>query len=143
MSFLSHPRFQALSYALLRVIAGLMIMQHGLQKHFGLLGGFGPTGGRVAPISQNGLGGAIELIGGALLALGLFAQPAAFILSGMMAVAYFQVHAPHGFFPIVNRGELAVLYCFVFLFFSAHGAGAYSLDGMRWAPGARDNAQKR
>lgn len=115
--------------AALRIMAGLLLMQHGLQKFFGFPAPF-PMG-PVTLASLAGVAGALELVGGALVALGLFTRPAAFILSGEMAVAYFMVHAPQSFYPIVNQGELAVLYCFVFLFLAAAGGGAFSLDGMR------------
>jgi putative oxidoreductase len=122
-------RFENATLALLRVMAGLMFMQHGAQKMFGLLGGWRGEPGATAPLlSQSGLAGELEVFGGALIVLGLFTRPVAFLLSGMMAVAYFQAHAPDGFWPIVNRGELAALYCFVFFFFSARGAGPYSID---------------
>ena len=75
--------------------------------------------------------GILELVGGALIALGILTRPVAFLLSGEMAVAYFMAHAPHGFWPILNHGELAVLYCFVFLFLAAHGGGPYSVDARR------------
>lgn len=102
------------------------MMQHGLQKVFGLLGKDAvPT-----LASQAGVGGLIELIGGGLLVLGLFTRPVAFLLSGTMAVAYFQFHAPGGFWPVVNKGELAALYCFVYLFISAAGAGPWSIDAL-------------
>jgi putative oxidoreductase len=124
-------RFENATLAVLRVMAGLMFMQHGAQKLFGLLGGWRGEPGATAPLlSQAGLAGVLEVFGGLLIVLGLFTRPVAFILSGMMAVAYFQSHAPDGFWPILNRGELAALYCFVFLFFSARGAGPYSLDAM-------------
>jgi putative oxidoreductase len=115
--------------AALRIMAALLLLQHGLQKFFGF-----PTPspmGAVTLMSLTGLAGLLELIGGALVLLGLFTRPAAFILSGEMAVAYFMAHAPRSFYPIVNQGELAVLFCFVFLFLSAAGAGALSLDGWR------------
>jgi putative oxidoreductase len=122
-------RFENATLALLRVMTGLMFMQHGVQKMFGLLGGWRGEPGATAPLlSQSGLAGVLEVFGGALIVLGLFTRPVAFLLSGMMAVAYFQAHAPDGFWPIVNRGELAALYCFVFFFFSARGAGPYSID---------------
>lgn len=122
-------RFENATLALLRVMAGLMFMQHGAQKMFGVLGGWRGEPGATAPLlSQSGLAGVLEVSGGALIVLGLFTRPVAFLLSGMMAVAYFQSHAPDGFWPIVNRGELAALYCFVFFFFSARGAGPYSID---------------
>lgn len=121
-------RFENATLTLLRLIAGLLFMQHGVQKMFGLLGGWR---GATAPLlSQPGLAGVLEVFGGALIVLGLFTRPVAFLLSGMMAVAYFQSHAPNGFWPIQNRGELAALYCFVFFFFSARGAGPYSVDAM-------------
>ena len=124
-------RFENATLALLRVMAGLLFMQHGAQKMFGLLGGFRGEPGATAPLlSQNGVAGVLEVFGGLLIVLGLFTRPVAFLLSGMMAVAYFQMHAPGGFWPIQNRGELAALYCFVFFFLSARGAGPYSLDAM-------------
>jgi putative oxidoreductase len=79
----------------------------------------------------SGIAGILELVGGVLLILGLFTRPTAFILSGMTAVAYFVAHAPHGFYPILNQGELAILYCFVFLYIAAAGSGPWSLDAMR------------
>ena len=119
--------FRGHIFALLRIAAGLLFFQHGLPK---LFGGFG----RDAPVelmSQMGLAGVIEVVGGALIALGLFTSPVAFIASGEMAVAYFQAHAPRGFWPVVNQGELAALYCFVFLYFSAVGSGKWSIDAIR------------
>lgn len=112
--------------SLLRAVSGVLMMQHGLQKVFGLLGK------EAVPslASQAGVGGIIELVGGALLLVGLFTRPVAFLLSGTMAVAYFQFHAPGGFWPVVNKGELAALYCFVYLFISAAGAGPWSLDAL-------------
>lgn len=114
-------------YALLRIMAGFLFFQHGLPK---LFGGFGQQG-PVALMSQMGLAGIIEVVGGALIAIGLFTSPVALIASGEMAVAYFQRHAPEGFWPIVNRGELAALYCFVFLYFAAVGSGRWSVDALR------------
>jgi putative oxidoreductase len=114
-------------YALLRFAAGLLFCLHGLPK---LFGGFG----RPAPVelmSQMGLAGIIEVIGGAMIALGLFTSPVAFLASGQMAVAYFQAHAPRGLWPIMNGGELAALFCFVFLYFAAAGSGKWSLDSIR------------
>jgi putative oxidoreductase len=115
--------------AALRIMTALLLLQHGLQKFFGF-----PSvseRGLVQPLSLMGAAGAIELVGGILLLLGLFTRPVAFILTGEMAVAYFMAHAPRSFYPIVNQGELAVLFCFVFLFLSAAGPGALSLDGWR------------
>jgi putative oxidoreductase len=87
-------------------------------------------GGHPKLMSQVWIGGMLELVGGALVLFGLFTRPVAFILSGEMAVAYFQFHQPHGTWPIQNHGEPAVLFCFVFLFFAANGAGAWSLDAL-------------
>jgi putative oxidoreductase len=113
---------------LLRVMAGLLLLQHGTTKFLNF-----PAGpmNNASPMSMSGAAGIIELVGGVLVIIGLFTRPAAFILSGMTAVAYFYAHAPRGFFPIYNGGELAVLYCFVFLYLAAAGGGAFSVDGMR------------
>ncbi len=118
--------FYGIALSALRVVAGFLFMQHGLQKVFGVLGRDQVD----AFLSLQGAAGILELVGGLLMMLGLFARPVAFLLSGQMAVAYFMVHAPNGFWPVVNRGELAAFYCFVWLFFSASGAGKYSLDGL-------------
>jgi putative oxidoreductase len=110
-------------YAVMRIVVGFLFACHGAQKLFGVLGGNIETG------DPEGLvAGLIELIGGGLVALGLFAGVAAFIASGEMAVAYFKAHAPRGFWPIQNHGELAALYCFVFLYIAARGPGVFSLD---------------
>lgn len=112
--------------SIMRAVSGLLMMQHGLQKVFGLLGKEAvPT-----LASQAGVGGIIELVGGGLLLIGLFTRATAFLLAGTMAVAYFQFHAPGGFWPVVNKGELAALYCFVYLFISAAGAGPWSVDAV-------------
>ena len=120
-------RYRAVIYALLRIVAGFLFFQHGLPKLFGGFGSKGP----VELMSQMGLAGVIEVFGGALIALGLFTSPVAFIASGEMAVAYFQAHAPRGFWPIANGGELAALNCFVFLYFAAVGSGTLSVDSLR------------
>ena len=114
-------------YAVMRILVGLLFMEHGLQKILGLLGG--PPAGIPGPVLY--LSGGIELVGGFLIAVGFQAALAAFICSGMMAVAYFMVHAPQGFFPIENKGELAILYCWIFLLIAGRGAGSFSLDGER------------
>ncbi len=114
-------------YALMRLIVGLLFACHGAQKLFGLLGGVDGHGATVQLVSLFGLAGVIELFGGILIAFGLFASWAAFIAAGEMAVAYFMAHAGGGFWPIMNGGEKAVFYCFVFLFIAAHGAGKWSL----------------
>jgi putative oxidoreductase len=115
--------------SVLRFMSGLLLLQHGMGKllHF--------PPGTVPPTfninSMPGYAGIIELVCGILLVIGLFSRPAAFVASGMTAVAYFMVHAPQGFFPILNKGELAVLYCFVFVYLAAAGPGPWSLDAMR------------
>ena len=111
-------------YALLRIVAGFMFLCHGAQKVFGLFGG------SQAPPAITWSAGPIELIGGALVMVGFQAGWAAFLCSGTMAVAYFMVHARGGFWPIVNKGELAVLYCFIFLFIAARGSGSWSVDAI-------------
>ena len=117
------------AYALMRIIVALLFLCHGLQKVFGLFGGLN---GAAAPIfSLMGVAGLIELVAGALIALGLFTVPAAFIASGHMAAAYFIGHFPMGFWPIQNNGELAVLYCFVFLYMATRGAGIWSIDSVK------------
>ena len=122
-------RFEDAVLALLRVAAGVMFMQHGAQKLFGVLGGFGGTPGATAPLaSMMGLAGILEFFGGLLIVFGLFTRPVAFILAGQMAAAYFMAHLPNGFWPIQNQGEPAALYCFLFLYLSARGGGRYSVD---------------
>jgi putative oxidoreductase len=123
--------FEQFALALLRVMAGLMFMEHGLQKIFGMLGGYEKVAGATAPfLSQDWIGGNLETFGGALLVLGLLTRPVGFLLSGYMAVAYFMVHAPNGFFPLLNNGEKAALYSFVYFYFFAAGGGRYSLDAL-------------
>jgi putative oxidoreductase len=116
--------FEGPIYGALRILVGLLFLAHGLQKLFGLFGG--PPAELPSPLLWTA--GVIELVGGACVALGLLTRWAAFLCSGLMAAAYFMAHAPQGFFPIVNRGELSALYCWIFLFIAAHGPGAWSLD---------------
>ena len=113
--------------AILRILSGIMFACHGAQKILGAFGGMPP--GTLNALTRTA--GIIELVGGALIAIGLFTRPAAFLASGLMAVAYFMGHASQGFFPKVNQGELAVLYCWLFLYIAAQGPGAWSLDGLR------------
>ncbi len=114
-----------------RVVFGLSLATHGAQKLFGWLTDPAAGGGGRPPLaSLPGVAGVLEFFGGLLLAAGLFTRPVAFVLSGLMAVAYFKAHAPRGFWPILNRGEPAVLYCFAFLVFWALGPGRYSVDGL-------------
>jgi putative oxidoreductase len=116
--------------SLLRVIVGFTFCCHGAQKLFGAFHGMGGHGGKVAALSLLWFAGILEFFGGLLVILGLFTRPVALILCGEMAVAYFKVHAPKGFWPIVNMGELAIVYCFVFLYFFAAGPGPLSLDSV-------------
>ena len=124
-------RAKQIAYVLLRVVAGLLFLQAGGMKILDWFGGVpAEFGGHPPMMSQVWIGGVLELVGGAAVLLGLFTRPVAFILSGEMAVAYFQFHQPSGFWPIQNHGEPAVLLCFIFLFFAAHGAGPWSLDAL-------------
>ena len=118
------------AYALLRFAAGVLFACHGAQKLFGALGGRQVT----ELASLHGVAGVVELVGGSLIALGLFASWAGLIASGQMFVAYFMAHAPEGAVPIQNGGELALLYAFTFLFVAAHGAGAYSIEALMHRP---------
>jgi putative oxidoreductase len=113
--------------SILRIVSALIFMEHGTQKWLNF-----PPLGRAGPelASMSGFGGVLELIGGALLLLGLFTRPVAFILSGEMAIAYWWSHAPRAFFPVVNQGDAAILYCFIFLYLAFAGGGAWSLDRM-------------
>jgi len=117
--------------SILRIVIGLLFLAHGLVKLFGFPVGAQP--GQVPLASLFGLAGLLELVGGAAIVLGLFTRPIAFILSGEMAVAYFMAHAPQGFFPVLNGGELAIIYSFAFLYLAAAGAGPWSLDARRKA----------
>lgn len=113
--------------SVLRIVAGLTFLEHGAQK----LLGFPPTPPgmpHVAPYSLPWAGGIIELVGGVLVLIGLLTRPAAFIMAGEMAVAYWMVHAQKSFFPALNGGDAAILYCFIFLYLSVVGAGPWSLD---------------
>ena len=129
MSFLRRWSPQLLS--IFRIMVGLLFLQHGMAKLFGFphVAMFD----NVQIFSLLGVAGILELVGGALVALGLFTEIAAFILSGQMAFAYFMVHAPQGFFPILNQGEAAIFYCFAFLYLAAAGPGPWSVDRLRSA----------
>ncbi|TAJ79648.1 MAG: DoxX family protein [Sphingobium sp.] len=114
-----------------RIVTGILFLAHGLVKLFGFPEGAAP--GQVPLVSLFGLAAVLELVGGAAIVLGLFTRPVAFVLAGQMAVAYFMAHAPQGFYPVLNAGELAILYTFAFLYFAAAGAGPWSLDARRGA----------
>ena len=120
--------------SVLRIVAALLFMAHGTQKLLNVP----PSPNFVFPdvATLRFWAGALELVGGALLVLGLFTRPVAFLLSGEMAFAYFIAHAPRNFFPVLNGGDAAILYCFVFLYIAAAGAGAWSLDAARRRSGA-------
>lgn len=121
--------------SVLRIAAGFTFMEHGFQKMFGAFGGINGHGAAVHGLTLLMAAGILEVFGGPLIFVGLFTRPAAFILSGEMAVAFFYAHFPYGFWPIVNRGELAVLYCFIFLYLAAAGAGPLSVDRLVWKKG--------
>jgi putative oxidoreductase len=120
-------RFGSQTYALLRIVSGLLFLWHGTQKLFDF-----PLEARAgASALVTYIAGPIELVGGVLVMLGLFTRWAAFVCSGLMAAAYWMAHGTQALFPIVNGGEMAALYCFAFLFISAHGPGIWSVDGAR------------
>jgi putative oxidoreductase len=121
------PKLGPQTYALLRIVAGFLFLWHGTQKLFGFPGG--SSGDR--PFHITYIAGPIELFGGLLLMLGLFTRPVALLCSGLMASAYWMSHGTRALLPIENRGELAALYCFLFLFLSAQGSGIWSLDALR------------
>lgn len=116
--------------ALLRIVAGLIFLAHGTQKFLSFPAG-DYAGGGWALDNPGAFAGIVELVGGLLIALGLFTRPAAFLASGTMAVAYWYAHAPQSFFPVNNGGDAAILYCFVFLLLVFSGPGSWSLDGLR------------
>lgn len=124
--------YQPQALALLRIMTGLLFVTHGLQKLFGFPAAFPRDMNALAAVA-----GILELAGGALIVIGFFTRPTAFVLSGMMAVAYFLAHAGDSFYPLLNGGELAVLFCFVFLYISTAGPGAWSVDGARGATNLR------
>ena len=120
--------YAKLTWFLLRIVTGFLFFQHGSATLLGWFGGL-PAGVSTPPLlSQGGIGALLQLAGGIAVVLGLATRPVAFLLSGEMAVAYWQFHAPNGIWPLANGGELAALFCFLFLFMSAHGAGDWSID---------------
>jgi putative oxidoreductase len=132
-------RAEQLTYFLLRLVAGFMFIQTGGVILFGWFGGM-PGGEKLRLLSQTGIGGILEFFGGILIMAGLCTRPVAFILAGMMAVAYWQFHFPHGNWPVQNQGMPAVLLCFIFLYMAAKGAGEWSLEPLvRRKPGKQVN----
>jgi putative oxidoreductase len=119
-----------ITFFLLRIVAGFLFVLYGTTKLFGWFGGVPPQGGSVPLMSEAGVAGVLELVGGILIFFGLLTRPTAFILSGEMAVAYFQMHQPKGLLPSQNMGTPAVLFCFIYLFMAAYGAGPWSLDAL-------------
>ena len=115
--------------SVLRIVAGLLFILHGTWKFFGFP--MAGPGGPVPLMSQMGLAGVLEIVGGLLVLVGLFTRPVAFVLSGEMAVAYFTAHAPRGLYPLTNGGEVGVLFCFIFLYLAAAGGGPWSADAAR------------
>jgi putative oxidoreductase len=120
-------RLEPQTYALLRIVAGFLFLWHGMQKLFGYPEAMPPN----VPAFIIWVAGPLELFGGALVMIGLLTSPVAFVLSGLMAFAYWMGHGLNALLPVVNKGELAVIYCFVFLYISARGSGIWSVDGAR------------
>jgi putative oxidoreductase len=117
-------KWQPQFLSVLRIMAGLLFLEHGTSKYLGF-----PHVEKVPEaLSMSGVGGMLELVGGALIALGLFTRPVAFLLAGEMAIAYFYAHAPRAFFPVLNAGDAAILFCFVFLYLFFAGPGPWSID---------------
>jgi putative oxidoreductase len=132
MSFFRNPALSRFSYAALRIVTGVLYMQHGAQKLFGVLGGVDGHGAIVHFGTLASLAGVLEFFGGLLIVVGLGTRLIAFILSGEMAYAYWLVHVAHGgLIPVANHGEFAALLCFVFLFLAFNGAGPFSIDAAR------------
>ena len=129
MDDVGHSKYQEFTWAILRIVTGLAFMTHGLPKLFGWLGGFGGPGEAAELMSRFGVAGVLETFGGLLIVLGLFTRPVAFLLAGQMAVAYFWIHSGYSDpWWWTNGGEKAMLFSFIFLFFSAWGAGPFSVD---------------
>ncbi|MEO7716730.1 MAG: DoxX family protein [Capsulimonas sp.] len=122
-------RASQIAYFLLRVVSGLLFLQAGGLILFGWFGGM-PGGAKLHLMSQTGIGGILEFFGGIAILLGLGVRPVAFVLSGTMAVAYWQFHAPNGMWPVLNEGQPAILFCFIFLYLAAQGGGEWSLDAL-------------
>ena len=122
----SPSSFSSYVLSVVRIVVGLLFLEHGTAKYLG----FPSLPRSTEPLSMSGVGGLLELVGGALMVLGLFTRPVAFLLCGEMAVAYFYAHFPRNFFPLINGGDAAILYCFVFLYLMFAGAGPWSIDAL-------------
>jgi putative oxidoreductase len=133
-------RATEITYFLMRIVAGLLFIQFGGLILFGWFGGMPGQPGRPPLLSQTGIGGILEFFGGIAISLGLATRPVAFVLSGMMAVAYWQFHAPTNKWPVVNQGVPAILFCFLYLHMAARGAGCWSLD--RYFCGKKTNQKE-
>ena len=131
MEFTWLSRWQPQMHAILRIVTGLLFLEHGTQKFLSFPPGEA-AGSGLAFANLGAYAGVIELLCGFLVTIGLFTRPAAFLASGTMAVAYWYAHAPQNFFPVNNMGDAAILYCFVFLYFAAAGPGPWSVDGARF-----------
>src|SRR5688572_15334253 len=129
MDFVFLSRWAPQLLSVLRIMTALLFIAHGTAKYLGFP--YVEMMANVTLMSAGGIAGILELVGGALLIIGLFSRLTAFIMSGFMAVAYFMAHAPQNFFPIVNQGELAIMFCFVFLYIAAAGPGPWSVDASR------------
>ncbi|HJW95598.1 MAG TPA: DoxX family protein [Thermoanaerobaculia bacterium] len=117
--------------SILRIVSGLLFLPIGTMKLFAWPMGMPPNNATAPLLSQMGVGGVLELVGGLLILIGLCTRPVAFVLAGEMAVAYWQFHAPMGFWPMMNQGQPAILFCFIYLYLSAAGAGPWSIDALR------------
>lgn len=126
----TQERAVQITFFLLRVVSGLLFMHTGGMILFGWFGGMPGQASPPSLMSQTGIGGILEFFGGLAIVLGLFTRPVAFVLSGMMAVAYWQFHAPQSPWPAQNQGMPAILFCFIYLYMAAHGAGNWSLDAL-------------
>jgi putative oxidoreductase len=141
MSSTMRGSLAAYAHSLLRIVSGFLFTFHGAQKIFGMFGGIGGHGATAPFLTLRWVAGILELVGGPLVVLGFLTRFTAFILAGEMAVAYFTVHILHGFWPIENDGEPPVLFCFIFLYLAASGAGLFSLDDVLWGkPGGSSSS---
>ena len=135
-------RYEPIVLSLLRIVSGLIFLEHGMQKFISFPPG-AYAGSGLALDSPSAFAGIVEIVTGLLVAVGLFTRPAAFVASGTMAVAYFLVHAPQDFFPVNNGGDAAILYCFVFLYFVFRGPGSWSIDAQRKGADRRTGIDRR